>query len=176
MYQRRCEVLPALIFHPPIVFKCYMFMLVSLYMGTCSHDMERGVQEGGASTAAEYWFDAEEHIEFTRVMNALEFPPPHTLQHGVWDTILSWNLDSYNSRDPFQFAVYRKTFAATPVGAALCLAFPLVRNPANGKWSKRHCETSMSYLEMWGEARPTHLTVQCVWMQLMFCGALHGMR
>ena len=126
-------------------------------------------------TAAEYWSDEVDHIQFTRVLNAMKFTPPRTLHHGVWDTIFAWNLDSYNSLDFFQFADNRKTFAETPVGAALCLAFPYVHKE-NGRWDQTGCIQAMIYLETWGEARPSHLKVQCVWMQCMFCGALHGMR
>ena len=115
-------------------------------------------------------------IRFTQRMNAIEVTPSRTLQQLVWHTIYNFNQDMYNTRDPHQFADYRKTFAETSVGAALCLEFPLVQNPENGKWSSLHCGTSMGYLESWGEARPTHLKVQGVWMQLLCCGALHGMR
>ena len=133
-------------------------------------------EQGGASIAVEDWSDEAVQIRFTHKMNAIEVPPPRTVQQLVWDTIYKWNLDMYNALDPHQFGDYRKTFAETPVGAALCLEFPLVHNPKNEKWSIRDCTTAMNYLESRGEARPSHLKVQCVWMQCMFCGALHGMR
>ena len=134
------------------------------------------MQEGGASIAVEDCSGDAVQIRFTQRMNAIEVTPSRTLQHLVWYTIYNFNLDMYTALDPHQFADYRKTFAETPVGAALCLEFPLVHNPKNEKWPTRDCTTAMNYLESWGEARPSHLKVQCVWMQCMFCGALHGMR
>jgi hypothetical protein len=132
--------------------------------------------QGDASIAVEGWSD-EEAVKnrFTQAMNAIEVTPPRTLEHLVWHAIYKWNLDHYNTRDPRQFAEYPKTFAETLVGAALCLEFTYVRK-ANGRWDQKGCIQAMIYLESWGETRPSHLKVQCVWMQCMFCGALHGIR
>ena len=132
-------------------------------------------EEQGDASIAEDWSDEAVKNRFTQRMNAIEVTPPRTLEHLVWHAIYKWNLDHYNTRDPRQFAEYPKTFAETLVGAALCLEFPYVRKE-NGRWDQKGCTQAMSYLESWGEARPSHLKVQCVWMQCMFCGALHGMR